>query len=274
MKQLIITFCLGCLGLAAKAQEPNLSITPPDLTNKAIVVSPNLTNPAFAAPITPPGLVSSTTPDNTPYLGNPSLLTACQARVDAFQDKPCDIIFIGDSTTANWLTTGKALLDKSYVPRHALNFGVNGDETQNVLWRLANMNIQSFKPKVAVILIGTNNNANDPHEIAAGVKAVLANTQSVFPGVKIILVSILPNARANDKMMKANSILKNSADNNTTYYLDLVSLMPRVEGTSPDGKKEINWKGLGDDGLNLNASGYEIWGNGMEPLLAKLLAAK
>ena len=274
MKQLIITFCLGCLGLAAKAQEPDLSITAPDLTNKAVVVSPNLTNPAIVAPITPPGLVSSTTPDNTPYLGNPGLLRACQARVDAIQDKPCDIIFIGDSITANWLTTGQAIWDKTYAPRHALNFGVSGDKTQNVLWRLANMNIQSFKPKVAVILIGTNNYENDPHEIAAGVEAVLANTQAVFPGVKIILVSIPPNARTNDKMMQADSIIKNDADGSSTYYFDLVSRMTQTTGAGPDGTKETSWKGLSDDGLNLDSSGYEIWANGMEPLLIKLLVGK
>jgi lysophospholipase L1-like esterase len=235
------------------------------------LVSPDLTNPAAPAPATPPELVSTTTPDNTPYTNNPKLLTECAARVAEFNDKPCDIIFIGDSLTSGWLGAGKDIWEKDYAPRHALNFGISGDQTQNVLWRLNNMDIQNLKPKIAVILIGGNNTANSPHEIADGVQAVLANTQEVFPGVKIILVSIIPNERAHDKMMQANSLIKNYADDSTVYYLDLVPLMPEVTTTTPDGKTDTNFKGISPDHIHPDASGYQIWANAMEPILSKLL---
>jgi lysophospholipase L1-like esterase len=196
-------------------------------------------------------------------------MTLCLA---AFNDKPCDIIFIGSSTTAGWLGTGKAVWDQTYAPRHALNFGVEGDKTQNVLWRLNNMDIQNLKPKVAVIQIGANNIANSSHEIADGVKAVLANTQAAFPGVKIILVSLMPNERGNSTLMQANSIIRNYADSSTIYYLDLVPLMPPVTTTTPDGKTDTNWKGMSKDHVHPDASGYQIWADAMEPLLSKLLA--
>jgi len=189
-----------------------------------------------------------------------------------FTDKPCDIIFICDSITAGWLGAGRDIWKKDYEPRHALNFGIGGDKTQNVLWRLNNMDIQNLKPKVAVVLIGTNNTANNPHEIADGIKAVLANTQATFPGVKIILVSIMPNERAADKMKQVDSLIKNNADNSTVYYLDLVPLMPPVTTTAPDGQTDTNWKGLGRDRLHPDASGYQIWADAMEPLLTKLLS--
>ena len=215
--------------------------------------------------------MSATTPDNTRYLINPNLLTECEARLTAFNNKPCDIIFIGDSITAGWIGGARDLWKKYYAPRHALDFGIGGDTTQNVLWRLNNMDIQNLKPKVAVILIGTNNLENNPHEIADGVKAVVANTQAAFPGVKIILVSIMPNQRANDKMMQVNSIIKSYADDSNVYYLDLVPLMPQVTTTTPDGKTNTNWKGLSQDHLHPDASGYQIWADAMEPLLKKLL---
>jgi lysophospholipase L1-like esterase len=196
----------------------------------------------------------------------------CEARLAAFNDKPCDIIFIGDSITEGWLGAGKALWEKDYAPRHALNFGIGGDKTQNVLWRLGNMDIQNLKPKVAVVLIGTNNVANGPHEIADGIKAVLANTQDVFSGVKIILVSIMPNARANDKMMQVDSLIRGYADNSSIYYLDLVPLMPVTTTMTPDGKTEAVYKGLGSDQLHPDASGYRIWAESMDPLLSRLLA--
>jgi hypothetical protein len=154
---------------------------------------------------------SATAPDNTRYLKNPNMLRGCEAQLAAFNDKPCDIIFIGDSITAGWLGAGRGIWQTAYEPRHALDFGIGGDKTQNVLWRLNNMGIQNLKPKVAVVLIGTNNIANTPHEIADGIRAVMANTQEAFPGIRIILVSIMPNARANDTMMQVDSIIRSYA---------------------------------------------------------------
>src|SRR5271170_7941364 len=191
MKQVIIAFWAMWLGLGASAQ-----------TNVPVGFSPSTSPPAnVTTPAQIPEPNSATTPDNTRYLNNPELLAQCQERLAAFNDQPCDIIFIGDSITERWLAAGKPIWDKSYAPRHALDFGIGGDKTQNVLWRLANMDVQQLKPKVAVILIGTNNLANEPHEIADGIKAVIANTEETFAGVKIILVSIMPSNRSNEKMM-------------------------------------------------------------------------
>jgi len=38
--------------------------------------------------------------------------------------------------------------DKMFVPLHCLNFGVGGDQTQHVLWRLTNGELEGFSPKV------------------------------------------------------------------------------------------------------------------------------
>ena len=252
MKQLILVLCAMGFGFAATAQ-----------TNPPVAPPP---------PAAPAETISATTPDNTRYLTDPTLLTDCTAQLAEFNNKPCNIIFIGDSITAGWQGAGKAIWEKDYAPRHALNFGVSGDKTQNVLWRLNNMDIQNLKPKVAVVLIGGNNTENNPHEIADGIKAVLANTQEAFPGVKTILVSVIPNQRDHDTMMQVDSLIKNDADDSTVYYLDLVPLMPEVTTTAPDGKTDTNWKGVGKDHIHLNATGYQIWADAMEPLLTKLLA--
>ena len=237
-------------------------------TNNLPTPTPPPANPPLPEP------TSTTTPDNTRYLNRPELLRGCVAQATAIKGKPCDLIFIGDSITAGWQGAGKAVWTQFYVPRHVLNFGIGGDKTQNVLWRLENIDVKDLRPKVAVILIGTNNRMNKPQEIADGVKAVLDKTQATFPGVKIILVSIMSNKRANDTMMATDAIIKNYADNSTIYYLDLVPLMPPVTTTGADGKTDTNWKGLGKDHLHPDASGYQIWADAMEPLLSKLLAEK
>lgn len=261
MKYLIIALSAMGLEFIATAQTSLPAASPPPGTPTE-----------EAAPAKLPEPISATTPDNTRYLNDPKLLTACQARLTVFNNKPCDIIFIGDSITEGWLGPGKTLWEKNYAPRHALNFGVNGDKTQNVIWRLNNMEVQGLKPKVAVILIGMNNTENTSHEIADGVKTVLINTQATFSGVKIILVSIMPNERARDKMMQTNSIIKSYADDGIVYYLNLVPLMPPVTTTAPDGTIDTNWKGLSNDHLHPDASGYQIWADAMEPLLTKALA--
>jgi lysophospholipase L1-like esterase len=216
---------------------------------------------------------ATTIPSDSNYKAHYAWNAGCERRVAAMQGKPCDIIFIGDSITDNftsrpspsWGSVGGAVWDKYYANRNALNFGVGADATQNVLWRFDHMDIKEFKPKVAVILIGTNNNKNSPEEIAAGVKAVVEKAEQIFPMAKIILVSILPNARATEKMAAANQLIQPLGDDKTVFYFDLASKMTPI-GDS--------WKGLGPDRLHLLPEGYELWASEMEPLLTKLLAEK
>ena len=207
------------------------------------------------------------------YRSHPRFNQQCEAQVAAMKGKPVDVIFIGDSITQNfinapterWPMAGKAIWDQHYAGRNVLNFGVGADRTENVLWRLDHMDIKEFRPKVAVVMIGTNNTRDPAEAIAAGVKAVLAKTQETFPGVKIILVSILPNARAKQRMADANRIIRTFGDDRSVFYFDLASRMTPV-GDS--------WKGIGRDHLHLMPEGYELWATEMEPLLSGLLSGR
>jgi lysophospholipase L1-like esterase len=93
---------------------------------------------------------------------------------------------------------------------------------------------------------------------------VLDKLQTMYPAAKIILVSILPNARATQLMADANALVRAYADGNRVFYLDLVPLMPPV-GDS--------WLGLSPDKLHPTEAGYQIWADAMEPLLARLLGS-
>jgi lysophospholipase L1-like esterase len=232
---------------------------------------------AFILPLLPSRAAETnapltTVPSDSNYMTHYAWNQSCERRVAAMQGKPCDIIFIGDSITDNftgrptptWGSVGGSVWDKYYANRRALNFGVGADTTQNVLWRFDHMDIKEFKPKVAVILIGTNNTKNSPAEIAAGIKAVVEKTRQTFPAAKIILISILPNARATEKMAAANQLIQPLGDDKTVFYFDLAARMTPV-GDS--------WKGLGPDRLHLLPEGYELWASEMEPLLTKLIAA-
>lgn len=44
-----------------------------------------------------------------------------------------------------------------YGRRQAVNLGFNSDQTDNVLWRLQHGEIDGITPKLAIVMIGTNN---------------------------------------------------------------------------------------------------------------------
>jgi hypothetical protein len=156
--------------------------------------------------------------------------------------------------TQGWTRAGKDVWDINFVPRNRLDFGIGGDQTQHVLWRMDNYPITRLHPEVAVVLIGTNNTQNTPEEIAAGVKAILDKTQAMYPGIKIILNSIMPNRRADSLMMSANTILRQYADGKNIFYLDLVPLPFRAEGCKDHGKDDVEDRGTDTDVCHYSAA--------------------
>ena len=94
-----------------------------------------------------------------------------------------DLIFIGDSITHSWEINGKKAWAEYYANRNAVNLGIGGDRTQHVLWRLDNGNIKNISPKVAVVMIGTNNSggSNTAEEMIDGVKAVIYKLRAKLP---------------------------------------------------------------------------------------------
>ena len=82
------------------------------------------------------------------------------------------------------------------VRRNAANFGIGGDRTQHVLWRIQNGELEGIDPKVVVLMIGTNNAGSaTAGEIAQGVTAIARNSASKLPKAKILLLGRLPTRR-------------------------------------------------------------------------------
>jgi lysophospholipase L1-like esterase len=210
---------------------------------------------ALAAP-------STTLPDDSNYRARPNYQTYFNDYLALRKGHQADLIFIGDSITEQWRWGAGNPVWKQHFDERAFDFGQGADKTQHVLWRLANFELAGLAPKVAVIMIGTNNVQDTPEDIVAGVKAVVDATRAKFGGIKVILVSILPNARATEKMTQVNTLLAPLADKRNVFYLDLASKF------TPEGD---NWKGLGRDKLHLTAEGYEAWAAELEALLPTVL---
>ena len=94
-----------------------------------------------------------------------------------------DLLFLGDSITQMW--NENSVWRRFYGPRHAANFGIGGDRTQNVLWRIQNGELDGIEPKVAVLMIGTNNLYSDtPDEIALGITSIVTELRRASPKLR------------------------------------------------------------------------------------------
>ena len=181
-----------------------------------------------------------------------------------------DLIFIGDSITHGWEGRGKDIWAKYYTPRKAVNLGIGGDRTQHVLWRLDNGNLYNIKPKLAVIMIGTNNSRdNSPQEIYEGNKTIVAKLQKKLPDMNILVLGIFPRGKdSNDARrkvnQKANAMIAKLADGKRVHYLDI-----GAKFTESDGRLT---KKIMPDLLHLSPKGYTIWAESIEASVKKLMA--
>ena len=103
-----------------------------------------------------------------------------------------NVLFLGDSITAGWRgKAAKPTWDRYFAPLEAANFGIGGDRTEHVLWRIQNGELEGITPKVVVLMIGTNNSgSNTAQEIAEGITAIVKEIPKHAPHTKILLLGI------------------------------------------------------------------------------------
>ncbi len=182
-----------------------------------------------------------------------------------------DLLMIGDSITHGWENGGKKVWETFYADRNAVDLGFSGDRTENVLWRLQNGEAKGINPKLAVLMIGTNNAGHreeNPEYTAAGIKAIIKELQKRLPETKILLLAIFPRgADDNDKYrklnMQTNKLIAGFADDKKVFFLDINDKFLAENRVLP---KEIM-----PDLLHPNEKGYHIWAMAMEPHIKKLM---
>ena len=186
------------------------------------------------------------------------------------------VVFLGDSITQGWEGKGKAAWDKQFASLKAVNFGIGGDRTEHVLWRLDHGNGDGLKPKAVVLMIGTNNTGHQgrdgyvctAQQTADGVQAILDRLTVKFPQAKVLLVGILPRgANPEDAFRRQNEetnrLLKALADGQRIVWRDYGAAFLSQDGTlSPE---------IMPDLLHLSERGYDIWAEKLLPDLQGLL---
>jgi beta-glucosidase len=202
------------------------------------------------------------------HFGGDSWLKLHEAHVKTAQANqgPIDVLLVGDSITIQWGDSWK----KHFPDLKAVNIGIGGDKTQNVLWRLDHSGVEGLQPKAIVLMIGNNNMFFTPEtgvEAAAlGIQICVKNLREKFPAAAIIVATILPahtpgNAFYEDikKTNAALDPLKLDSDANVKV-IDLWSDFTNADGTI---KKEL----FTPDNIHLSPAGYAVYAEKLKPLL-------
>ena len=180
-----------------------------------------------------------------------------------------DLLFVGDSITDGWDNAGEAVYNEHFVPLRVANFGIGGDTTQGVLWRMQNGELEGFEARLIVHMLGTNNiNRNDNADIVAGNRAIIAEYRTRQPQAKVLLLGVFPRGEAPDNPFRAaigeiNQGLAALADNENVFFLDIGDAFLTDDGTLT---REIM-----PDGLHPNATGYELWAEAMIDTVLELM---
>ncbi len=217
-----------------------------------------------------------------------------EEKVKAVKSGNYDLMLIGDSITHSLgeMNDGKyapnlAVWKRHFEPRHAINLGMNGQRTEEILWNLQNGELDFARaPKVAILLIGTNNSddrhfsrVHTPEQIFAGTKAIVQLIRQRHPETKILVLRIFPrggdsekgvsppafnsSAKCIETCRRAGELTAQLADGRHVFWLDVNHVFLRPDGTI---NTELMW-----DLLHPSPAGAEAWVQAVEPTLAKLM---
>lgn len=191
-------------------------------------------------------------------------------------EKDPELILIGNSIFHSLDNENRQEVWEKYLDQYrAVNMGFSGDRTENVIWRLQNGSIDNINPKVAVILIGTNNtdgnhylNISTPEELAGGIWKICEIVQEKLPDTKILIMGILPYGykpnHRNNINKATNSLVSRFPDKNPHIsYVEISQIYLDNEG-------KVNNE-LMPDYLHPNPAGHLLMFEALEKDIAKLM---
>ncbi len=180
-----------------------------------------------------------------------------------------DLLFVGDSITEGW--AGQPTWNEAFGEFNPANFGIGGDTTSNILWRLKHGAVGKLSPKVIVLMIGTNTfwfNNDNPDDVVEGIAAVIKLLRESFPISKILVLEVfprdeLPTGGSRLKVEAVNKHLPAMADNEHVFAQDIGDVFLESDGTIS--------KTIMPDFLHLSPEGYQRWAKAILPTITPWL---
>lgn len=202
------------------------------------------------------------------FFGGDAWLKLHEAHVETVQKNqgPIDVLLVGDSITIQWGDSWS----RHFPDVKAVNIGIGGDKTQNVLWRLDHGGVEGLEPKRILLMIGNNNMFFVPEtgaEAAAkGIQVCVENLREKFPEAEIIVAKILPaHAPGNafyEDIKKTNAALDplQLERDERVKVLDLWSDFVDASGNL---KLDL----YTSDKIHLSPAGYAVYAKRLKPFL-------
>lgn len=205
---------------------------------------------------------------------------------DARFDKICermsqgnvDLLWVGDSIVNGFVNgPGAKIFHERYDRRNSMSIAIGGMRTGHVLWEFDNAPVDRINPKMAVVMIGTNNvghGKSTPAQTAEGIEAIIDRLRDLYPEMKILLLEVFPRD-------------PNPGDDLRRQVEEINALIRPIYG---EGKvKNVKLYSINDlflteegvltremmrDYLHPTELGYDIWGKAVEPLIIEGLGEK
>jgi lysophospholipase L1-like esterase len=219
--------------------------------------------------------------DQPVFRSDPNSLVAHSQLLGKAKQGVIEVYFEGDSITRRWGAIDYPELlanwKNNFFGWNAADFGWGGDQTQNVLWRLENGEMEAVNPKVVVLLAGTNNLGNasaqgnaaaTADDVTRGLQAVVRAIQTKAPAATIVVMGIFPR---NDNMAlmpvidRINGNLSRFADGRRVRYLNINDKLAGGDGRLFDGMMDAR------DRLHPTVKAYQVWADALKPVLTELL---
>lgn len=212
--------------------------------------------------------MSTPTPRDAPWL------EGHRALVERARRGGVDLYFIGDSITRRWEADYRDNWDRNLAEFRPGNFGMGGDCTEHVLYRIEHGALDGIRPRAIVLLIGTNDVGFEAspsdiglvERVSAGIAACAEALLQRAPNSKLLLVGVTArNTAGTTSLMPTihavNERISSFADGERVRFLDINDRL-----ADPGGKLNV---GTTLDGLHLTERGYQVWADAMRPTLAE-----
>lgn len=214
------------------------------------------------------------TAQNTAIIPTPFNEPRHEAFVEEARAGGIECLLMGDSITDWWRQAGSELYELHFAPLNCANFGIAGDRTQGVLWRMDNGELEGYSPRLMMLMIGTNNlsgrrsTPNTPAEIAIAIATIVTRFRVKFPEAKVLLLGVFPRGAEPDDSYRApirriNELIANLDDGQYVRFLDIGEHFLEADGSISE---EVM-----PDGLHPSARGYEIWAEAVMPTFRDMM---
>ena len=194
--------------------------------------------------------------------------------VEKQRGKTVDLVLVGDSIMHFWEWKHPASWTKLTQGRTVLNLGYGGDRTQNVLWRIAHGELDGYKAKNIVLMIGTNNNSShdtDPANVAKAVEKIAAEIRAKHPEAQLILHPIFPRGASAESKRHADAKARN--DKTNVLLKEYAAAHPEITWIDFNDKMvdQTGWvpRTIMADEIHPTDAGYDLWMDAILPRLRK-----